>query len=93
MPLKKEKFGSRGSPVRVIGEPYHGYFYKILTGQGKDAPGGAYDYVVNGQMIGDLRDTTADLPIAGWTGGIEAQGTETQETITVTKFEERDFSH
>ena len=36
----------------VIGEPYHGYFYKILTGQGKDAPGGAYDYVVNGQMIG-----------------------------------------
>ena len=48
---------------------------------------------VNGQMIGDLRDTTADLPIAGWTGGIEAQGAETQETITVTKFEERDFSH
>jgi len=34
------------------GEPYHGYFYKILTGQGKDAPGGAYDYVVNGKMIG-----------------------------------------
>jgi hypothetical protein len=34
------------------GEPYHGYFYKILTGQGKDAPGGAYDYLVNGKMIG-----------------------------------------
>ncbi len=34
------------------GEPYHGYFYKILTGQGKDAPGGAYDYIVNGKMIG-----------------------------------------
>ncbi len=34
------------------GEAYHGYFYKILTGQGKDAPGGAYDYIVNGKMIG-----------------------------------------
>jgi hypothetical protein len=33
-------------------EPYHGYFYKILTAQGKDAPGGAYDYIVNGKMIG-----------------------------------------
>ena len=33
-------------------EPYHGYFYKILTAQGKDAPGGAYDYIVDGKMIG-----------------------------------------
>lgn len=32
--------------------PYHGYFYRILTAQGKDASGGAYDYVVNGNMIG-----------------------------------------
>jgi len=32
--------------------PYHGYFYRILTGQGKDAPGGAYDYLVKGNMIG-----------------------------------------
>lgn len=32
--------------------PYHGYFYKILKAQGKDAPGGAYDYVVKGNMIG-----------------------------------------
>jgi hypothetical protein len=34
------------------GAPYHGYFYRILTGQGKDAPGGAYDYIVDGRMIG-----------------------------------------
>ena len=33
-------------------EPYHGYFYRILTKQGKDAPGGAHDYLVNGKMIG-----------------------------------------
>jgi hypothetical protein len=32
--------------------PYHGYFYRILTQQGKDAPGGARDYLINGHMIG-----------------------------------------
>jgi hypothetical protein len=31
---------------------YHGYYYRILKAQGKDAPGGEYDYVVNGKMIG-----------------------------------------
>lgn len=31
--------------------PYHGYYYRILKGQGKNATGGAYDYVVNGKMI------------------------------------------
>lgn len=34
------------------GEPYHGYYYKILTKQGPKAPGGTHDYVVNGKMIG-----------------------------------------
>ena len=32
--------------------PYHGYYYKILTAQGKDASGGAYSYIVKGKMIG-----------------------------------------
>ena len=31
--------------------PYHGYYYKILRGQGKNAPGGAYSYVINGHMV------------------------------------------
>ncbi|HUC11540.1 MAG TPA: DUF2950 domain-containing protein [Stellaceae bacterium] len=31
--------------------PYYGYFFRILTRQGTDAPGGARDYVVNGDMI------------------------------------------
>ncbi len=31
--------------------PYHGYYYKIVTRQGEKAPGGAYNYVVNGNMI------------------------------------------
>jgi hypothetical protein len=32
--------------------PYHGYLYRPLFAQGADAPGGAYDYVVKGHMIG-----------------------------------------
>jgi hypothetical protein len=31
---------------------YYGYHYRLLYGQGADAPGGAYDYIVNGRMIG-----------------------------------------
>jgi hypothetical protein len=41
------KKGTKGNPV-----PYHGYYYKILKAQGKNAPGGAYDYVVKGSMLG-----------------------------------------
>jgi hypothetical protein len=36
-----------GKPV-----PYHGYFYRMLTGQGEHAKGGSYDYLVDGRMIG-----------------------------------------
>jgi hypothetical protein len=32
--------------------PYHGYYYRILTQQGPNAPGGALNYVVKGKMIG-----------------------------------------
>jgi hypothetical protein len=34
------------------GEPFNGYYFKILTRQGPTAPGGAVDYIVNGDMIG-----------------------------------------
>jgi hypothetical protein len=33
------------------GKDYHGYYYKILTGQGSNAPGGAYDYMIGGRMV------------------------------------------
>lgn len=36
-----------GSPT-----PYRGYYYHILTSQGKSAPGGAKSYLVEGQMTG-----------------------------------------
>jgi len=32
--------------------PFHGYFFKILKKQGKHAPGGKYDYVINDHMVG-----------------------------------------
>ncbi len=31
--------------------PYYGYFFKILTAQGPNAPGGKYSYIINGNMI------------------------------------------
>jgi hypothetical protein len=33
-------------------DPYHGYFFKVLKGQGPAAPLGTMDYVVGGIMIG-----------------------------------------
>ena len=41
------KVAGSGKPV-----PYNGYYYRILTSQGKDAPGGAYDYMVKGKLFG-----------------------------------------
>lgn len=32
--------------------PFHGYYVKILTRQGKNAPGGKYKYIINGNMVG-----------------------------------------
>jgi hypothetical protein len=34
------------------GTPYHGYYFKVLTGQGPDAPMGEMNFVVGGAMIG-----------------------------------------
>jgi len=36
----------------VVGQGYRGYIYRLLTAQGPRAAGGAYDYLVNGKMIG-----------------------------------------
>jgi hypothetical protein len=60
----QNKDGTWGGPVgervaqaieqgyAVSGEPYHGYFFKVLKGQGPAAPHGQIDYVVKGIMIG-----------------------------------------
>ena len=33
-------------------QPYHGYYFKVLKGQGPAAPNGAMDFVIKGVMIG-----------------------------------------
>lgn len=40
--------GNRQSGER---RPYHGYYYKLLTSQGRYAPGGARDYMKDGRLI------------------------------------------
>jgi len=44
---RTEGYKAKKKPV-----PFHGYYYRILRAQGKNADGGAYDYVVKGKMIG-----------------------------------------
>jgi hypothetical protein len=43
---------AEGYKVGAEGAPYHGYYYRILKGQGPNAPGGALYYVAKGRMIG-----------------------------------------
>jgi hypothetical protein len=48
-------------------QPYHGYYYKILKGQGPSAPLGKMDFVVGGAMIGGfaLAAAPADYRVTG----------------------------
>jgi Protein of unknown function (DUF2950) len=44
--------GEGYAPAQGKRVPYHGYVYRVLKAQGPNAPGGAYDYVLHGKMIG-----------------------------------------
>jgi hypothetical protein len=44
---KKDKSLFKEQPV-----PFHGYYLRILLEQGNNAPGGKYNYVINGNMVG-----------------------------------------
>jgi hypothetical protein len=48
-------------------EPYHGYYFKVLKGQGPAAPLGELDFVVKGAMIGGfaLAAAPADYRVTG----------------------------
>jgi hypothetical protein len=46
----REGYGKAASADKPV--PYNGYNYRMLTSQGKDAPGGAYDYMVKGKLFG-----------------------------------------
>jgi hypothetical protein len=39
-------------PGTPQGTPYHGYIYRLLVRQGPAAAGGAYEYMVNGELLG-----------------------------------------
>jgi len=45
---------AKGRDARQTGEatPFRGYYFELITRQGKSAPGGAKDYIVNGKMTG-----------------------------------------
>ena len=56
-PLGEEFAQARaeGYVVRVArrrARPFHGYIYRMLTQQGPNAAGGAYDYLVNDKLLG-----------------------------------------
>jgi hypothetical protein len=59
------------------GEPFHGYYFKVLTGQGPSARLGQMDYMVEGAMIGgfalvawpaEYRVTGVQTFIVSWDG-------------------------
>ena len=50
--MRQARSEGYGAKITTAPGPYHGYNYRILTAQGKDAPGGAYSYFVKGKMIG-----------------------------------------
>jgi hypothetical protein len=58
------------STTRAIGEPYHGYYFKILTGQGPQAPGGSYSYIINGRMV-------AGYAMVAWPADYASSGVKT----------------
>jgi hypothetical protein len=45
----REGYGGRS---RERPQPYNGYYFRLLWGQGKNAAGGAYDYLVKSKLIG-----------------------------------------
>jgi hypothetical protein len=62
-PGKQDGLYSEGVPDSLVSKefaqaagskpsPYEGYYFRVLKSQGSDAAGGAFDYVVNGKMIG-----------------------------------------
>jgi len=63
-PSKQDGLYSEGAPQNPVAKafaaaadatkptPYHGYYFRVLKSQGPAATGGAFDYVVNGKMIG-----------------------------------------
>jgi hypothetical protein len=48
---RAEGYGRKDDSSAPKRAPYHGYYFKILTRQGAHAPGGKYNYIINGNMV------------------------------------------
>jgi hypothetical protein len=66
-PLGEEMAGAIAEGYSDRSRPYHGYYFKVLKGQGPAAPLGQLDFVVNGVMIGGfaLAAAPADHRVTG----------------------------
>ena len=49
---QNEGYGEKPAQEGAAPQPFHGYFFKVLTRQGNHAPSGKYKYIINGNMIG-----------------------------------------
>jgi hypothetical protein len=66
-PIGEKIAGAIAEGYLIKNAPYHGYYFKVLKGQGPAAPLGQLDYVVNGLMIGGfaLVAAPADYRVTG----------------------------
>ena len=46
-----EGYKRKKAAFREESTPFHGYYFRILTEQGKNAQGGKYNYIINGNMV------------------------------------------
>ncbi len=66
-------------------KPYHGYYFRVLDGQGPAADGGAHNYLVKGKMIGGFG-------LAGWPAQYEVTGIHTFIVNQAGKVYEKDIA-
>ena len=58
---------AEGYTKQDAGEPFHGYYYRMLTQQGSSAPGGAQSYLEDGRMTGGFA-------VVAWPASYENSG-------------------
>lgn len=49
---REEGYMQQHKPGKKGPHPFHGYYFRIIKQQGKNAPGGTFSYVINGNMVG-----------------------------------------
>jgi len=64
-PVGEEIAGAIAEGYKDKYQPYHGYYYKILKGQGPAAPMGQMDFVVDSAMIGGFALVAAPAEYLG----------------------------